>query len=116
MRIVPAGRVDARSRDDVEPVLGVVRVVRASVVLERLDALVAADRPDRAPEEVTEDDDEVRRDSLRLAIELLGLVDGSGNRVPRVVRDRGDATRQVVADVLVLLGRDRPLRLASGDI
>src|SRR4026209_1290754 len=103
MRVVPAGRVDARSRDDGEPVLGVVRVVGPGVVLERLDALVAADRPDRAPEEVAEDDDEVQRDPLRLAVQPLGLVDGSWNRVPGVVRDRGNATREIVADVFVLL-------------
>ena len=109
-------RLDSRAGDDVETVLGVVRVVGARVVLERLDPLVAADRPDRAPEEITEDDDEIGRDALRIAVELLGRVDRGRDRVPGVVRDRRDPAREVVAHGLVLLRCDRPLRLAPGDV
>ena len=43
-------RLDARAGHDQQAVLGVVRVVRARVVLERVDALVAADGADGAPE------------------------------------------------------------------
>ena len=116
MRVVASTRLDARAGDDVEAVLCVVRVVRAGVVLERLDPLVAADRPDRAPEKIAEHDDEVRRDALRLAVQLLRLVDGGRDRIAGVVRDRGDPPREVVAHRLVLLRRDRPLGLATGDV
>ena len=85
MRVVSPGRVDPRPGDDVETVLRVVRVVGAGVVLERLDALVAADRPDRAPEEIAEDDDEVGRDSFR-----------APRRAPRACRrpSRSDCPRR----------------------
>ena len=64
---------DARPGDDVEAVLRVIGVVGARVVLERLDAFVTADGSDRTPVEVAEDDDEVRGDALRVAVELLGV-------------------------------------------
>ena len=53
------------------PVLRVVRVVGAGVVLEGVDALVAADRADGAPEEVAEVDDQVGRDAVDLGVDLL---------------------------------------------
>ncbi len=65
MRVGAAPRLESRAGDDVEPVLGVIRIVWPGVVLECLDSLVAADRADRAPEEVSEHHDEVRRDALR---------------------------------------------------
>ena len=48
-------------------------VVGARVVLERLDAFVTADGSDRTPVEVAEDDDEVRGDALRVAVEPSGV-------------------------------------------
>ena len=56
------------------------------------------------------------RDALRLAVQLLRLVDRGRDRVARVVRDLRDPAGEVVADGLVLLRRDRPLGLAAGDV
>ena len=64
------------------------------VVLERVDALVAADRPDRAPEQVAEEDDQVGRDALDLGVELLRLVDPRRERAAPVVGDRREPARR----------------------
>ena len=106
---MPPRRLDPRPGKDIQPVLGVVRVVRTGVVLERLDALVASDRPDRAPEEVAEHDDEVGGDALRVAVQLLRLEHGGGDRVAGVVRDLGDTPRQVVPDDSYSSGGMTPL-------
>ena len=93
--------LDARAREHEEPVLRVVRVVGAGVVLEGVDAVAAAHRADRAPEEIAEVDDEVGSDAGDLRVDVLRLVD-DGRRWPgsrarpgwrRAVRARSSRTR-----------------------
>ena len=101
-------RLDARAGHDQEAVLGVVGVVGAGVVLERVDALVAADRADRAPREVAEVDDEVGRDAVDLLVESSGLKTAC-RAGRRLVRDRREPLGQLVAHALVVLRRDDAL-------
>ena len=96
-----------------QAVLGVVRVVRAGVVLERVDALVSADRRDRAPEQVAEDRDQVGRDAVHLGVELLGPVDARVQRPALVVGDRLRGAGRGRRGRLVV-GRLRPSPPARG--
>ena len=116
VRVERAARADSRAGGDphARPARGSRRPGR--VVLEGVDALVAADRPDRAPEQVAEDDDQVGRDAVDLVVQLLRLVDLRRDRLAVLVGDRGDARGEVVAHALVVGGRDRALRLAALDV
>ena len=71
--------------------------------------------PTRAREEVDNFYDQVQGDPLRLAVQLLGLVDPGRDGVLGVVRYRRYVAR-VVADRLVLLQRDHALRLTPLDV
>ena len=77
---------------------------------------VAADRPDRAPEQVAEDHDQVGGDAGDLRVDLLGLVDVRRERPALVVRDRGEPLGEVVAHRLVVGRRDDAVRLAALDV
>ena len=108
--------LDARRDEDEDPLLRVVRVVGAGVVLERVDPLVAADGADGAPEQVAEVDDQVGRDAVHLGVDLLREVDLRRDRVPVLVRNRLQPPLEVGAHALVVLGRDRALRLAVAHV
>ena len=71
---------------------------------------------DRAPEQVAEVDDQVGRDAVHLGVDLLGLVDLRRDRVAVLVGDRLQPALELVAHALVVLGRDRALRLAAADV
>ena len=116
MGALALARRDPGGGEHEEPVLGMVCVVRAGVVLERVDPLVAPDGADGAPEEVAEVDDQVRRDAVHLLVGLLGHVDARAERLAVLVRDGGQALGEVAADALVVLRRDGALGLAAGDV
>ena len=93
-----------------------VGVVGAGVVLEGVDALLAADRADRAPGEVVEVDEQVGRDAVHLLVDLLRLVDARGERLAVRARDRRQPLGELVADALEVLRLDRALGLAAADV
>ena len=66
-----------------------VGLVGTRVIVERIDTSVT-DRANRAPIEISEVDDKVRRDSLELPVELFRPVDLSSRYCFPPVRDRLD--------------------------
>ena len=102
-----------RSPPHEDPVPIVVRLVRAGIVLEGVDR-PDADRPDRAPIEIAEVDDQVGRHAVDDAVDLLGAV-CLGADVPALrIRDRGDlfgdlASHMAAEEVPGVLLANRPV-------
>ncbi len=108
--LVAAAVLTRRVVHDEDAVLGVVRLVRPGVVLEGVERAVT-EGPDASPPELTEDHDEVGRDALLVLVDLLGLERLVAHEVPLMVDHRLDLRDQLVANFLVVGGRNDPLWL-----
>src|SRR5262245_38195374 len=106
------GRRGARGGEHEDAVPVVVRFIRSGVVLEGVDA-AHADRADRAPVEVAEVDDEVRRDAVHAPVEVLGPVRLRADVAPVRRGDRLDARDEIAPYALVVGRVDRAGWLAA---
>ena len=92
-----------------------VGVVGARVVLEGVNA-VQADGPHRAPGQVPQVHDQVGRDVVHLAVDLLGLAHHRAHASALVVGQGGQFGRQFLAHGFVVRGVDNALGLAAFDV
>jgi hypothetical protein len=101
----------ARRRQDERAVLGVVAIIGPGVVLLDVERSIA-DLADGTPVEIAEIDNQVGGYVADLAVNLLGLEDARSHRLALVVHCGFEPRLQVIADALVVVGVDRPARLA----
>ena len=94
VHVLSIGDRNVGTGQDQEAVLGVIGIVGPGVVVERVDALVAADRADCPPVEVAEVDDEVGGDAVHLSVDVLRPEDLRVDRVSVLVRDSGECPRR----------------------
>jgi hypothetical protein len=94
----------------------VVRIVRAGVVLGRMDAVGAPDRSDGAPREVGEIDEQVGCNAVLLVVDVLGAKDARPERLAVGAAERSQLVGELRADALVVLRRNRALGLAVAHV
>src|SRR5208337_3511822 len=85
------------------------------VVVEGIQA-AASHTADRPPTQIAEINDQVRRDAVHLAVQLLGSIGARTDVAPVRVFNRRDGGNQLGAYALVVGRRDDPLRLAPPDV
>src|SRR5207249_2742639 len=90
------GRCPAGRREEEDPLPVVIRLVRAGVVLEGVDA-AHPHRADGPPVEIAEVDDQVRRHAVHGPVELFGTVRLRADPTSVRIRDRLDAGDEVGA-------------------
>ena len=95
--------------------LGVVAVIGTGIVFVGINAVVS-DASDGTPKEITEVDDEIRRDVSTFSINLLGFEDTCADVMSLLIYNRFELPFQFIADALIILWVDNPVRFSTFNV